>query len=177
MCQFSLLFITKVLANSHSEHFAGKMSAVAPETHVKGPKDLKHMDTVQTAMFEIAQRGNDHDHDGKLSRAELKEFLASVDINKTLVKQYNKIMALVSIAAIVIIVALAVVTGLSIELSKESHVKDKLFVDKDGNAVQCASDEIQISNGLLTDKKSKGGIRTLKALGVSHPLNSKVPDK
>ena len=155
-------------------------ASVAPaETAVKakGPK-LNHMKTAgyETTMSEVAKRG-DANHDGKLTRGELQEFLASVDINQSLVKQYNKILALVSVAAIVIIIALAVVTGLAIELSKESHVKDKFFVDTDGNAVQCTSGEIEISNGLLTDKKSKGGIRTLKALAVSHPLNSKVPDK
>lgn len=151
------------------------------KSDVKGPVSTTSphkMKTVgyETTMREIVDRG-DTNHDGKLTRAELKEFLSSVDINKNLVKQYKKIMMLVSVAAIVIIIALAIVTGLAIEYSKESHVKNKLFVDKDGSAVQCASDEIEISNGLLTNKKNKGGVRTLKALAVSHPLNSKVPDK
>ena len=154
----------------------GKPDMKGPEQRVdKRPHRMKTVG-YQSAMQELVQRG-DTDHDGKISREEMKKFFTSVDLNKTLVKQYQKIMVLVSIAAIVIILSLAIVTGLAVEYSKESHVKDKLFVDKDGSAVQCTSDAIEISDGLLTNKKNKGGVRTLKALAISHPLNSKVPDK
>merc|ERR1711981_696463 len=50
--------------------------------------------------------------------------------------------------------------------------------DKSGNAVQCASKEMEVSdNGVLTNKANQAAIRTLKAPAASHPLNSKVPDK
>ena len=87
-------------------------------------------------------------------------------------------MVLVAIAAIIIIITLAAVTGLAIQYAKESHVKGSVFVDKGGNPVQCASNEIEMgSDGLLKNKQGEGGVRTLKALAISHPLNSKVPDK
>lgn len=138
----------------------------------------------------MLQARADADNDGKISEKELQEYFSEVDLNEALVSQYRKLLLVQAVASVLIIIVLATVTGLAIQLSKESHVTDGTFVGKEGNAIQCASKELEVgADGVLTMKKQdnqgiqdeieppKTVIRTLKAPSVSHPLNSKVPDK
>ena len=177
---------------------------IAPEdnsntSNVDGPMQLQPEEkkprsrTASTSsIMAMLQSRGDADNDGKITKEELENFFSHVDLNEALVSQYRKLLFVQTVAAVLIIIVLATVTGLAVQLSKESHVMDATFVGKDGTAVQCASKELEVgSDGLLTMKKNeykdgiiqdetesqKTVIRTLKAPSVSHPLNSKVPDK
>ena len=129
-------------------------------------------------MEDMLESRADTDHDGKVSAEELKNYFSHADMNEALVSQYRKILTVQAVVAVVIVVVLGTVTGLAIQLAKESHVTDGTFVDKAGNDVQCASKEMEVTeDGVLKNKANQAGIRTLKVPAVSHPLNSKVPDK
>ena len=152
-------------------------------------KQKKKLTVRPSAVMPMINSRADINHDGKVTQDEIQEYFTHADFNEALVSQYKKLMIIQTVAAILIIIVLATVTGLAIQLSKESHVTDSTFVGKDGNAVQCASREMEVaSDGVLTMKnqgnqgiqdetESRTVIRTLKAPSVSHPLNSKVPDK
>jgi len=154
-------------------------------TDVKGPvvkKTKKKIAVRPSAVMPMIQSRADKDHDGTLSRNELQEFFTQADLNQALVSQYRKLLLFQTAAAVLIIIVLATVTGLAVQLSKESHVNGSTFVGKDGNPVQCASKELAVAPDGKLKMKNQGNdvvIRTqaLKIPSVSHPLNSKVPDK
>ena len=180
-------FIGTMLKSRAGANNDGKadMSDSNDQTSVPSGKKLHPINSnpigpawVKVTPMEMLKSRADANNDGKVTREEMQEYFSNADLNSALVSQLKKMVAMQGIAAAVIIVVLAIVTGFAIQLAKESHVTDSVFVDKSGNAVQCASKEMQVSdNGVLTNKANQAAIRTLKAPAVSHPLNSKVPDK
>ena len=142
-------------------------------------KTKKKLVVRPSAVMPMIQARADADHDGKVTQSELQEFFSHADFNEALVRQYRKLLIIQAVAAFLIIIVLATVTGLAVQFLKESHVKDNTFIDLDGNPVQCASNELEVAlDGTLLGKdQDKTKIRTFKAPSVSHPLNSKVPDR
>ena len=149
---------------------------VAPK---KTKKNLVIRPSAASAVMPMIKARADVDHDGVVTKADIQEYFSHADFNESLVQQYKKLFIIQTVAAALIIIVLATVTGIAVQFSKESHVMGNIFVNLEGNAVQCVSKELDVaSDGVLKLKDQENTVvRTLKVPSVSHPLNSKVPDK